>query len=312
MFFSTTNQIMTFTKLPLNIEECTKIGIKGEWFVSKKESGVRAIWTGKNFLDKKLVPIPNVPESFTKDFPIDFCFDGILKGISFDFKKPTDWNNVEYLVFDYPKQGIPFYIRLDILKKKEIFKINQKVKLIDFILIEHIQDKFNKVNDEFKKAIKSGYLGVMLINADSFYEGKKSSNLLEYTKGTEGKGKIISFHEGIKTTYGFLGKYKCITTNGKYFYVSKNIPMEIRKKYNFVKTKCVFVDPTAPQIGDTLFFESDKMVTDTIPKDPFFIKTEKAIYTTPKTKQRGKGEMRARRRGRKMALKRNHNKSRIK
>lgn len=319
MFFMTTQKPMTPTRLPLqvdldlsNVKDIktysnlyrSKIGLKGTWYISKKYTGIRAIWTGKFFVDKVLMPIDNIPQHFTDRFPPNTCFDGVLQGVSFDYRNPTDWDSVTYVVFDYPKHNIPFRHRLEHLSKQIIFKCAPNVKLADYEKVEVIQNAFDRVNGAFSKAVAEGYPGIMLTEADSNYEGKRVPHLIEYTERHRGCGRIVSYHEGTRQNHKVLGKFKCIGPKNRYFFVSKNIPDDIRDMYKFVRTKCVFVDPKAPQIGDTLHFESDKMIDKDIPMDPLYVGSTppESVPTAPPPK--GRGEMRARRRGRKQALKR--------
>jgi len=282
----------------------SNIGLKGQYYLSKKLSGTRAIWTGRFFVDRALMPIDQVPRCFTDLFPSDTPLDGVLQGISYDYRYPTDWDTVTYTVFDYPKQNMPFRLRLDFLKKCRVFRDpSQKVKLIDYTDLKYIQHNFNMVNREFKKALEEGQRGVMLIQADSNYEGKQVPHLLEYSEKHTGTGRIIQFLEGTHKTHKMLGKYKCITKKGKYFFVGKGIPDDVRRMYQFTRTKCIYVDPKAPQIGDTLHFESNKMLDSELPVDPHFVWVDCVPKVGPKLKT--EGEKRRARRGRRAALKRN-------
>lgn len=255
-----------------------KIGLKGKWYVSEKLRGPRTLWSGNQLLDKTL-RVLDAPKWFIKELPPNIPLDGVLQGYRGPVEKEVDWKKVKFVVFDMPVSGLPFETRLNRLKRLHNITSSSVIKIHNLTLFTNIETEFPKVNDLYTESISNGGNGVMLIEANSLYQGKKNNKLLSYKREIFGVAKITGYREGMNRYYTYLGKFQCETEHGKTFYCSHDIPDEIRKKYHFDRTqlRSITNPETVPVIGDTLIYTSDIMIKNgTVPRDPIFKDFEKA------------------------------------
>lgn len=232
-----------------------RIGLRGGWFYYKKLFGTRLIWTGKELLDENLCKFDSdISLICPKLFPLDgYLIDGV------------------YVVVDSPLKRSCFKDRYLLLKKNKCFK-HEKLKLHEIYYVKNINIEFFKINDFYKKN-----LDTMLIHENSMYESKESEKFIHYKERIKGKAKIIELREGMFKYYGFLGKFKCQTDNGKTFYCSKDIPDHIRKNYIFKRKKLIrIIDSSLPMIGDMIEYTTNYMIkNDKVPQDPHFVNFNK-------------------------------------
>jgi hypothetical protein len=255
------------------------IGIEGKWYISERLTGYRTIWNGKKLLNEHLYPIPNVPSWFIAGLPKSRPLDGILR--NFNMNGPINWKNVTYIIFDLPIQNVSFEVRLKELEQlKEIVRGNPKqIQLHQFTLIGNIKQQFDQVNKAYNDILTRGGKGLMLIQGSSLYKAGAVHSLLSYKKEYTGKAKIVGVLEGLRQYYKYLGKFKCETPDGKLFYCGKDIPDDVRKKYHFDRTICLYIESGVPKIGDTLLYKSTIMIKNgMVPREAIYDGFEGAIY----------------------------------
>jgi DNA ligase 1 len=159
------------------------------YYMSEKLDGYRALFyngTEPIFLSRNNKPF-HAPKWFVEEIgsklPEGMLLDGELYTNRGDFrgmgivrkKNPIDseWENIRYMVFDLPLVNRPFYERYDIMI--QLIQNIPYVELVEHILIEN-KEQFNTT---YKSLIKQGAEGIMLRNPNSYYEQKRSSNLLK-------------------------------------------------------------------------------------------------------------------------------------
>jgi DNA ligase 1 len=273
--------------VPLNnkrIKKVYKLDIHSKWYMSEKLDGIRAIWTGKELLTKSMRQFTYVPEWFLKKLPRGNPLDGELyikdkpfsyfSSLSITKESPEvddKWKEVKYYIFDMPISNVKFDDRLQRLTRMLALKRHDQIEIIEFKVLNDIRLEFQKVNDYFKEIIERNGEGVMLIKADSLYEPKRSKNSLKYKKEHRGEAKIIEYHEGLGKYSGKLGKYKCeLLDTHKTFFCGSGINDEIRNKYTFDKTKCVFVEDDAPKINDIISYSALEILPSGVPRMAIF------------------------------------------
>lgn len=251
--------------------------LKGQWYMSEKFDGIRAIWTGKKLITRALREFRWVPEWFIDLLPDNFPLDGEIyvpnepfgyfSSLSIQTKSEIaeeKWKKVKYLIFDTPQENIYFDKRLELLKKQ---KFPDFVKLIKFEKID-IQKEFNLVNKMFNDLMKKDKEGVMLIKADSNYEfGKRSKFSLKYKKIESGEAKVIGLCEGTGKYKNFLGKLKCQLHNGKIFHCGTGFDDNQRKSYNFNENEVTITpfdeNTICPRIGDIITYNCMEIIKKT-------------------------------------------------
>lgn len=265
------------------------IGITGKWYMSEKLDGIRAIWDGKFLRTRSMRKFTYVPEWFLKELPVGTALDGEIyiqnkpfqyfSSLSVTKQSPVvddKWEEVTYCIFDLPNKIGTFEERMYRLKRLKIFNNpklkNQFLKMVHFTEYNDIRKDFYKVNENFKQITSSGGEGLMLIKADSYYEGRRVKHSLKYKKEYSGEAEIIGLYEGMGKYYKKLGKFKCkIPTTSKTFFCGTGLTDELRCMYHFDRTECLYIDDNtntcnAPRIGDTITYNCMEILPSGIPR----------------------------------------------
>lgn len=205
-----------------------------QYLVSEKFDGVRAIWTGKQFVTRNGNPI-NSPKWFTASLP-DVWLDGelwtkrgqfsVLSGIV-RTKVPNDkqWQTITYQVFDMPDTSTPFHRRyqnyLSLITQLNSPHI-KAVKQYQFGDNQQLSDYFNKVT-------KQGGEGVMLHLAEAKHTTGRSGALLKLKPYLDAEAYVIEHLPGKGKYAGMLGALKVRTEQGVTFSIGTGFSDEERK-----------------------------------------------------------------------------------
>jgi DNA ligase-1 len=258
-----------------------KYKVSGDWFMSEKYDGIRAIWTGETLITRSLRKFSWVPQWFIDKLPKDVPLDGELiipnatfgefSSISIHLESPKaleKWEKIVYMVFDSPQPILTFLERLSILRDT---KLDKQIKPIKFVIVPEINLNFDEVVEFYNKCIGRGGEGVMLINSKSTYQqGKRSRSSLKYKKSHEGECVVTELCEGKGKYKGLLGKVKCQLPNGKEFFCGTGFDDQQRNSYTFTPNG-VKVGTLGPKVGDTITYSCMEIIQKTqIPRMPVF------------------------------------------
>ena len=225
------------------------------WWASEKFDGFRSLWNGKSFLSRNGIPF-TVPDWFSALMPPGVALDGefwLARG-KFEegagvFKKKVpdeaEWIelDVKYKVFDVPSlTNEPFEERMKYLKNlieercNCMIRVNVSGETVDFkcplqlteqtkVLSEtHLQELFVNVT-------KNQGEGIMLREAGSLYEQKRSKTLLKMKVAFDTECEIIGYKPGTGRNSETLGSFHCALKTGEKFYVGSGVSDEIRANY---------------------------------------------------------------------------------
>ena len=154
--------------------------------VSEKLDGYRAILSKHGFMSRNNKPFV-APDKYLKEIldalPPGTVLDGELYTKRGDFagmgvvrkKIPIEreWNKITYMVFDLPMMKAPFEERYQTMK--QMLKNVPHVKIVDCVKVTSVE-QFQKFH---KNIVSTNGEGTMLRNAQSYYEGTRSHNLLK-------------------------------------------------------------------------------------------------------------------------------------
>lgn len=274
-----------FVMLSQNFKNAKKSELNGNWYISEKYDGIRAIWDpqSKTLLTRSKRSFNYVPEWFIKLMP-DIPLEGeiLVPGKPFRYfsaitviKQPDSrWEESVFHVFDTPIPKKTFEERRDIIQKT-VKNINSKhIVTVDFELVEDIQKNIDKVHSKFKEIVNKGKEGVMLIRQDNVYKPKRVKTLLKYKKEIEGECKVVGLLMGDGKYTGVLGKLRCRLDNGKEFNIGSGFSDSQRECYTFdqngklknIKPK----DEPIPHIGDTITYSCMEITSTGIPRMPIY------------------------------------------
>jgi len=238
-----------------------QFGLRGEWYtrnsVETPQGGCpRILWNGRSLMKPDGNIIHNAPSWFLRRFP-KTPLDGHLVGYK---KNCPDWENITYLLIDLPIDPHIFKDRLYMMKK-----IQKEYSFITMCKYTYYK-KIEECN--FREEL-------YLIKATSRYVSGYSTTYIRLKTNFIGWATIIGFVEGKRDFYTHLGKYKCKTIEGKKFYCRKNIPVEIKKRYKFEKTRLLKNSLDFGDLGDMLIYNSRYMLDlggKLVPIEPNYIK----------------------------------------
>jgi len=228
----------------------------GYW-MSEKLDGIRAIWTGTEFISRlgnKFYP----PEWFTKDLGKQ-RIDGELWMGRGKFQETMSivrsqglneqWKKITFRFFDMPDVKADFEDRYREMKK---LKLPSHCEVV-------LQTKCTGVED-LKRTLKlyehQGGEGVMLRQAHSMYDGRRSSTLLKVKSFYDDEATIVGYEAGKGRHLGRLGGYQCKLKNGKTFNCGSGLTDKERN--------------TPLKIGTKITFRFVELTNDGIPRFPVY------------------------------------------
>ena len=259
--------------------------ITGDWYISEKYDGIRAIWTGTKLITRSGREFNFVPISFLKLLPKGKQLDGelLVLGKPFSYfsaitvRKTFDerWNEVTYMVFDEWGGTDPFYKRLKNITRTVNLIKSPTIQVAEFTLIKDVRNNMSIIHNKFKEITNQGGEGIMLINYNNKYTPKRTKELLKYKKDIEDECTVSGFVEGTGKYKGIMGALICTLPNGAHFHVGSGFTDEQRKCYRFKDGQCVKVIGTkkcnAPRAGDTITYHCMEINKKSgIPRMPIF------------------------------------------
>lgn len=126
---------------------------------------------------------------------------------------------VEYHVYDFPRIRTKkeLLTESDDYFERHVYFQERKIKHpIVRVPTNAIFDE-EKMLEQFAKYIDEDYEGIMIRNAKSPYEQKRSYNLLKYKEFNEDEFKIVGYEEGRGLLSGAVGAFVCALSDGRTF-----------------------------------------------------------------------------------------------
>ncbi|GAA59401.1 DNA ligase [Pseudoalteromonas sp. BSi20652] len=236
-----------------------------KYLVSEKYDGVRAIWTGTQFVTRK-GNIINAPGWFTAPLP-NVWLDGelwtkrehfsTLSGIV-RTKNPNnhDWQTITYKVFDMPDPALPFSARY-----------SNYNELINSLNSPHISavEQHSFINNEqltkyFEKITNQGAEGVMLHLASAKHTDGRSNALLKLKPYLDAEAVVIAHLPGKGKYQDMLGALKVKTTQGQVFSIGTGFSDTQRR--------------SPPEIGSTVTYRFHGLTKNGLPRFASFYGSE--------------------------------------
>lgn len=229
------------------------------WLYSEKLDGVRAIWTGTEFISRQGKPI-NAPQWFKDTLP-PITLDGELwlgrkqfqKCVGIVRKKnpiDSEWIFIKYAVFDLPNSPNTFESRYSALC--ELLHNNDVAYAIEHKTIyskEHL-------DEEYKKVMLLDGEGLMIRNPYSYYEERRSPNLLKYKPCITDEAVVVGYTPGEGKHTGRMGSLMC-SWNGHI--------IEIGTGFTDAERVC------PPEFGDVITFEYQELTDRGVPRFPVYV-----------------------------------------
>lgn len=289
-----------FVMLSKNFKNAKEKDLNGNWYISEKHDGIRAIWdpTSQKLLTRAKRSFNYVPQWFIDLMPKDIPLEGEIlvpgkpfryfSGITVMKDYDTRWEESVFHVFDVPVSDMTFHDR-KILMTDVVNKINSKhVVCVEFELIENLPQNLDTLHSRFNNLISQGKEGLMMIKQDNVYQPKRVGTILKYKKEHEGECIVIDYLEGTGKYKGILGKLRCRLADGKEFNMGSGFVDSQRKCYKFKDGKFIGLEEpeNIPKIGDMITYSCMEITNTGVPRMPIYkcIRTDIPKIPTPKIK----------------------------
>jgi DNA ligase-1 len=238
-----------------------------DWWISEKLDGVRAYWTGKQFLSRQ-GNLYHAPDWFTAGLP-DVALDGELwidrgmfqRTVSVVRRqdKNDHWQDIRYVVFDAPAQKDPFEERMAFLNDVIASAESKFAAVLDQQRCRgenHLREKLAEIES-------LGGEGLMLREPASGYEIGRSSTLLKVKTFHDAEAVVIDHTAGRGKHKGRLGALVVQLPDGTEFNVGTGFSDAQRN------------DP--PQIGSTITFRYQELSDGGVPRFPSFVRSVNTV-----------------------------------
>jgi DNA ligase 1 len=236
------------------------------WWMSEKLDGVRAYWTGKEFLSRLGNPL-HAPDWFCAGLPAE-PLDGEFwidrkkfqrtVGIVRRQDKSDLWKEVRYRVFDAPAGGAAFEQRLKTIQL--IVKKNQPP-----YALAHQQTlctDLDELRRELARIEALGGEGLMLRQPGSKYEVGRSMTLLKIKSFHDAEGLVVGHEPGAGRHKGRLGALLVEMADGTKFNVGTGFSDAERNN--------------PPPVGATITFRYQELTERGVPRFPSYVRIRAA------------------------------------
>ncbi len=232
------------------------------YLVSEKYDGVRAYWNGKQLLARSGNPI-QAPEGFIQQLPSvaldgELWFDrqgfgrsaALIHRASDHPEYLSEWQQVQYMVFDAPQQSGDFKQRLAVLNALELK--NTQIKIVKQWKVANHQDLKQQL-DEFTKA---GAEGLMLRLISAPYQGQRSNDLLKVKQWQDDEATVKEWLPGKGKYKGMMGALLVVLDDGREIKIGTGF-RDVERKH-------------PPAVGSRVTFKHQGVTVSGLPKFPVY------------------------------------------
>lgn len=232
------------------------------WLLSEKLDGVRALWTGSQFVSRNGNTY-HAPAWFTAGLP-NVPLDGELWLARKTFQRAVSivrrhdgselWREIKFLVFDAPAVDEPFEGRLRYLHEK----LAEHFVPYAQVLEQQYCHGRRHLEKQLDKIIALGGEGLMLRAPGSRYEAGRSATLLKVKRFLDAEARVIEHLPGAGRHKGQLGALLVELPNGVQFAVGSGFTDAQRER--------------PPAIGTLITFRYQELSERGVPRFPTFVR----------------------------------------
>jgi len=163
------------------------------WWMSEKLDGVRAVWTGTDFISRTGKVFP-APAELKESMPKGVTLDGELFGGRGKFQTSIGkirrgiWDGITFKVFDVINEE-PFEARQDALSALQLPAWCEVVKQVKCLSEAHLK--------QYEQSLVSmGAEGVMIRKPQSLYKHSRSNDLQKIKRLQSSEAEVIGYEQG--------------------------------------------------------------------------------------------------------------------
>lgn len=237
------------------------IVVKDYW-ISEKLDGIRARWTGSGLITRNGNTI-HAPSWFVKGFPQQ-TLDGELWLARNHFEKTAsivlrktpsaDWQNIKFMLFDFPEHKGNFTQRLNDLQRLVDVIANPYLQVIPQFKLANQSQLMHRLDE----LVAQGAEGLMLNRYDAYYQDGRSTNLLKLKKHQDAEATVIAHILGKGKYQNILGSLLVELDNGLQFKIGSGLSDKQRQ--------------TPPLIGTVITFKYYGLTAKGIPRFASFLR----------------------------------------
>lgn len=230
------------------------------WWMSEKLDGVRAYWTGSEFVSRNGNQF-HAPNWFTEGLPED-ALDGELFLERGKFQETVSivrshdardrWARIHYVVFDAPEVPGTFEDRTS--AAEHLLQRHYQSSVIGLDRCKGVYD----LKAYLAEIEKHGGEGVMLRQPGSLYERKRSNTLLKVKTFHDAEAFVIGHEPGKGKHKGRLGALIC-AFNGSEFGIGTGFTDHEREN--------------PPAVGSCVTFSYQNLTNDGVPRFPSYVRS---------------------------------------
>lgn len=205
-----------------------------QYWVSEKLDGVRAFWNGKRMLSRSghIIALPDWFQTVLPDTAVEgelwlgrgrFSeMSGLIHEYSDDDPR---WRQVKYMLFDMPQSTATFGERMQ--------QLQRLAHTIDKPWVRALAHR--QVSDEqalfvyLQQVVDGGGEGLMLNRAASYYQAKRTDELLKLKKYQDDEATVVAWLPGTGKYQGMMGSLLVTNRQGQTFAIGTGFNDEQRR-----------------------------------------------------------------------------------
>lgn len=263
MCFATTLPSFAVCSIPeqsltLSHEVTDEALLAGQYWMSEKLDGIKAIWTGKALITRKGKRI-NAPKWFTENLPEENLegelwagrgeFNLVQKTVLDSEPNEDEWRKIRYMVFDMPKHGISFSRRYAQLKESMQVLSNRYVQLIEQVTIA----SYDALVGRLQEIESAGGEGIILRAV------ALPDKVVKVKRFVDSEGIVIGYTQGRGKYSNMVGSILVKLEGGKILAIGSGLTDKLRQ--------------TPPKVGETVTFRYNGVTKSGLPRFARFIRT---------------------------------------
>lgn len=205
------------------------------WWTSEKLDGVRALWTGRQFLSRSgnAFNAPRWLRELLPDRPLDgelWAGRGLFRrtvSIVRTARPDERWREIKFRVFDILDGSGSSYRQRHAAIKAIVSELPERGP-VSLVEQTPVHDKA-EIQSRFEAVLAAGGEGLMLRDPDSLYERRRSRHLLNLKPSRTIDATVVAVESGRGRHAGRMGALRCMTPAGVAFGVGTGFTDEERE-----------------------------------------------------------------------------------
>lgn len=238
----------------------------GEYWMSEKYDGVRAVWDGRRLVSRR-GKVFAAPAWFVRGLPSE-SLDGELwlgrgrfeETVSVVRRqKPHEgWREVKYMVFDAPAHAGVFRERYSVLVSLRAAGGNEYWRVVRQEAVESPA----ALEAALRRVLAGGGEGVMLRRVESVHRGGRSDDLLKVKPFLDDEAVVVGYRPGRGKYEGMTGALEVRRADGVVFGVGSGLSDALRK--------------SPPAVGAVITYRYQGLTGRGVPRFPVFVRVRRA------------------------------------